>query len=159
VHSRLATLKRLRDVYGVVEEMHSAELQRAAAAVREAQHAIGAQQNVVRSARSDGREALEPGDRVGWTTAEVLREAASSKQRRLESICIERESVSDAARERHVASRLKREQMQRLVVRETEHIQLEEGRKMQAASDDRFLARQRWAEDRAMRANARMKAS
>ena len=61
---RLQTLKRLVTLYGVVEEMHSVELQRMTAAVREAQQAIGVQQQAARSARVDGRDALMADDNL-----------------------------------------------------------------------------------------------
>jgi hypothetical protein len=160
MRTRLATLKRLVTLYGVVEEMHSAELQRMMAAVREAQQAIGVQQEVVRSAGVDGRDALIVGDSMGRTMAEILRETAGWKRRRLEDIRLEREGLSDAAREQYVASRLKSEQMKRVVEGVTERMEIEEGRRMQAASDDRFLARRRWTDARdELRVDAQMKAS
>jgi len=141
---RLQTLKRLVTLYGVVEEMHSAELQRTAAAVHEAQQAIGVQQRVARSARFDGRDALIADDRMGWEIAETQAESAGWKRRRLEQIRLEREVLKDAAREQYVASHLKSEQMQRLAQGVAVKAEIEDGRRMQAASDDRFLARRRW---------------
>src|ERR1700733_2229616 len=143
---RLQTLKRLVTLYGVVEEMHSVELQRMTAAVREAQQAIGVQQQVARSARFDGRDALMADDRMGWEIAETQRESAGWKRRRLEQIRSEREVLSDAAREQYVVSRLKSEQMKRLAEGVALRAEIEEGRRVQAASDDRFLARRRWSD-------------
>jgi hypothetical protein len=140
---RLQTLKRLVTLYGVVEEMHSAELQRMTAAVREAQQAIEIQQQVSRSARFDGRDALMVDDRMGWEIAETQAASAGGKRRRLEQIRSERQVASDAARERYVASRLKSEQMKRLSQGVAVKAEIEEGRRVQAASDDRFLARRR----------------
>lgn len=157
---RLETLKRLKDLYGVIEDMHSVELQRMTAAVREAQEEIGVQQEAAQSARLDGRKALTAGDRMGWTMSEALRETASWKRRRLEAIRLEREGLSESAKEQYVASRLKSEQMRRVVARASEQMEIEEGRKKQAASDDRFLARRRWTDARdELRADAQMKAS
>ena len=48
---RLETLRRLVALYAAVEEMHSTELQRMTAAVRETQQAIGIEREVARSAR------------------------------------------------------------------------------------------------------------
>ena len=79
---RLQTLKRLVSLYGVVEEMHSVELQRMRAAVREAQQAIEVQQQVASSARLDGRGALMASDRMGWEIAETHEENAGWKRRR-----------------------------------------------------------------------------
>jgi len=147
--SRLAMLKRLMGIYAVVEDMHSADLQRTAAAVREAQDAIGRQQAVMRSAGVDYRGALETGDGLGRKMAEALCEAANLKRQRLEPIHVERESLCDAASRQYAASRLKSEQMQRMVTRAAEQAAIEEERKMQAASDDRFLARRCWKDVRA----------
>jgi len=143
---RLQTLKRLVTLYGVVEEMHSAELQRTAAAVHEAQQAIGVQQRVARSARFDGRDALIADDRMGWEIAETQAESAGWNRRRLEQIRSERQVLSDAAREQYVASRLKSEQMKRLSQGVAVKAEIEEGRRVQAGSDDRFLARRRWSD-------------
>lgn len=160
MRARLATLKRLVNLYGVVEEMHSVELQRTTAAVREADQAIGVQHEVARLARFHGRDALTAGDRMGWTMAETLRETAGRKRRRLDEIRLEREGLSDAAREQYVASRLKNEQMKRVVDRVAERIEMEEERRTQAVSDDRFLARRRWKDARdERRADAQMKVS
>jgi hypothetical protein len=145
---RLQTLKRLVTLYGVVEEMHSLELQQMTAAVREAQQAVEVQQQVARSARFDGRDALMADDRMGWEIAETQRESAGWKRRRLEQMRLEREVLSDAAREQYLASRVKSEQMKRLAEVVAAQAEIKEGRRVQAASDDRFLARRRWSETR-----------
>ena len=116
------------------------------AAVREAQQAIGLEQEIARSARIDGRGALLAGDREGWMMAETQQESAGLRRRRLEQICLEREELNDAAREQYVASRLKREQMKRVFDDIAARMEIEEGRRIQAASDDRFLARRRWTD-------------
>jgi len=145
---RLQTLKRLVTLYGVVEEMHSLELQQRTAAVQEAQQAIEVQQQVARSSRFDGRDALMADDRMGWEIAETQRESAGWKRRRLEQMRLEREVLSDAAREQYLASRIKSEQMKRLAEGVAARAEIEEGRRVQAASDDRFLARRRWSDTR-----------
>jgi len=145
---KLQTLKRLVTLYGVVEEMHSLELQQRTAAVQEAQQAIEVQQQVARSSRFGGRDALMADDRMGWEIAETQRESAGWKQRRLEQMRLEREVLSDAAREQYLASRIKSEQMKRLAEGVAARAEIEEGRRVQAASDDRFLARRRWSDTR-----------
>jgi hypothetical protein len=145
---RLETLVRLMALYAAVEEMHLAELQRMTAAVRETQQAIRIEREVARSARVDIREALFVGDRVSWTMAETQQEAAESRRRALEQIRVGREELSGAAREQYVASRLRREQIKRVFDDLAERTVIEEGRRLQAASDDRFLARRRWTDAR-----------
>jgi hypothetical protein len=148
MHVRLKALQRLVGLYAAVEEMHSTELQRRTAAVREAQQAIGVEQEVVRSARIDGRGALLAEDRVGWMMAETQQETAAWRRQRLEQIRLEREGLNDAAREQYVASRLRREQIKRVFDDIAARVEVEEGRRTQAASDDRFLARRRWTDAR-----------
>ena len=160
MQTRLETLHRLVTLYAAVEKMHSTELQRMASAVREAQQAIGIEQEVARSARINGRGALLAGDRVSWMMAETQQETAAWRRRRLEQIRLEREELNEAAREQYVASRLKREQIKRVFDDIAVRMEIEEGRRLQAASDDRFLARRRWTDTRErMRDNPRMKAS
>jgi hypothetical protein len=148
MRTRLETLERLVTLYAAVEELHSTQLQRMASAVREAQQAIGREQEVARSARTDGRGALLAGDQVGWMMAETQRETAAWRRRGLEQIRLEREELNEAAREQYVASRLKREQIKRVFDDIAVRIEIEEGRRLQAASDDRFLARRRWTDAR-----------
>jgi len=160
MQTRLETLQRLVTLYAAVEKMHSTELQRMASAVREAQQAIGIEQEIARSARINGRGALLAGDRVSWVMAETQQETAAWRRRRLEQIRLEREELNEAAREQYVASRLKREQIKRVFDDIAVRMEIEEGRRLQAASDDRFLARRRWTDTRErMRDNPRMKAS
>src|SRR5258705_7246238 len=148
MRTRLETLQRLIALYGAVEELHSTELQRTTAAVREAQQVIRAEQEVARAARTDGRGALLAGDRVSWMMSETRQETAAWRHRGLEQIRLEREALSEAAREQYVASRLRREQIKRVFDDIAVRTEIEEGRRLQAASDDRFLARRRWTDAR-----------
>jgi hypothetical protein len=158
MQTRLETLERLVALYAAVEEMHSTELQRVTAAVREVQQVIRAEQEVARAARIDGRGALLAGDRVSWMMAESQQETVAWRRRGLEPIRLEREKLSEAAREQYVASRLRREQIKRVYDDIAVRMEIEEGRRLQAASDDRFLARRRWTDGRErMRDKQRMK--
>jgi hypothetical protein len=160
MQTRLETLQRLVTLYAAVEEMHSTELQRMASAVREAQQAIGIEQEVAQSARIHGRGALLAGDRVSWMMAETQQETAAWRRQRLEQIRLEREELNEAAREQYVASRLKREQIKRVFDDIAVRMEIEEGRRLQAASDDRFLARRRWTDSQEKRRDdQRMKVS
>jgi len=160
MQTRLETLQRLVTLYAAVEEMHSTELQRMASAVREAQQAIGIEHEVAQSARINGRGALLAGDRVSWMMAETQQETAAWRRRRLEQIRLEREELNEAARAQYVASRLKREQIKRVFDDIAVRMEIEEGRRLQAASDDRFLARRRWTDSQEKRRDdQRMKVS
>ena len=142
--AKLRTLKRVMGIYGVLEDMRSAELLRATTAVHEVQQAIGGEENAARLARTAGRHALDAGDRVGWMASAAQQLAAKIKRRRLDPIREQRQAMNETAREQYLASRLKHEQIQRLIARAEEQIGIEEERRGQAESDDRFLAR-RWS--------------
>ena len=160
MQTRLEALRRLANLYAAVEQMHSAELQRTTAALRQAQHAIQAEQEVARSARNEGRGALLEEDRMSWMMAETQQETSAWRRRGLDQIRLEREELSEVAREQYVASRLKREQMRRVFDDIAAGIEIEEGRRSQAASDDGFLARRRWTdEQKRLRDKQRMRAS
>lgn len=148
MHSRLAALKRLMTLYGSIEEMHSTGVKRTTAAVREAVQAIDVQQDTVRSSHSHGRDALIGNDRMQWAAARTQREIAEWKQERLQQVRHERETLNQEARTKYIASRLQREQMKHVVESAVTQIEIEAGRRMQAALDDRFLARRRWTDKR-----------
>lgn len=144
MNAKLKTLQRLAMLYAVVEEMHSIELQRSTAAVREAEHAIGTERRMAAAARGEGRGALIAGDLVGRSIAETQQETAAWRQTRLERLRLEREEIKESAREQYAESRLKREQMKRVLETMAGRLETEETRRVQAVSDDRFLARRRW---------------
>jgi hypothetical protein len=142
--TRIEALQRLMNLYAAVEQMHSTELQRMTSAVHEAQRAIEMEQRVAQAARVDGREALSAEDRTGWMMSETQQETAGWRAQRLEKIRLERQVLSDAAREQYVASRLKKEQMKRVFDEMEVRRAVEEGRRAQSSSDDLFLSRRRW---------------
>jgi hypothetical protein len=143
---RLEALKRVKALYGIVEEMHFAELQRMAASLREVQEAIDLQQQLASSARLDSRNALMGDDRLGWEIADVQRATSGWKKLRLDSIRSEREVLYDAARARYIASQVKSEQMKLLIEDIIARTEVEVGRQIQAMSDNRFLTRKRWTD-------------
>ena len=151
MRSRLEALRRLVSVYAAVEEMHSLESQRTTAAVCEMQVAIRREREVMHSTRLDGCRAMLEGDNDGRILAEVHHNAATWKRRALEQIRLEREALNVKAKEQHMASRQKRQQVKRIFHDMAARIEIEEGRRTQASSDDRFLARRRWTDARTLR--------
>jgi hypothetical protein len=147
-------------LYGDIEEMHSAGLQRTMAAVREAEQAIDVERETVLSSSSRGRDALIAGEPIDLAAARTQRELAEWKQERLQKVRLEREMLSDEARKQYIASRLQSEQMKQVVENAAVQVQIEAGRKTQAALDDRFLARRRWSDAREeLRATAEISVS
>lgn len=146
MRARLAGLKRLMSLYGNIEEMHSAGLERAMLAVQEAEQAIAAEVERARSSNSDGRDALVAGDPLGVVLARTQREIAEWRHQRLQEIQLERRMLKDEARNKYLASRMQSEQMKYVVDNAMAQAEIEAERKMQAALDDRFLARRRWSD-------------
>jgi len=160
MQTRLATLRRLANLYAAIEQMHSAELQRTTAALCQAEHAIQIEQEATRSARTEGRGALLTGDRMNWVMAESEQKASARRRWGLDQIRREREELTEITREQFVASRLKREQMKRVFDDIAVGMEIEEGRRLQASSDDRFLARRRWTDEQTrLRRSQRMRTS
>jgi hypothetical protein len=146
MNQRLSMLKRIEDVYGMMEEIHSVALRQAAALVQEAEVAIVEQCAQMREAGNDARQALLEGDRQQWLLAGAQRNLGGIRRQQLETMRLQRELVTDRAREEYGASRTKSEQMKSVVERCASEEQLIAGRKAQAATDDRFLSRLRWNE-------------
>jgi hypothetical protein len=141
---RLQTLKKILTLYQVVEEMQSLEFQRTTVAMHEADEAITVQQRMARSAYLSGRDALSVGDHMGLAISETQQATASWNRRLLGRIRAEREILNDAARKQYIASRLKTEQMKSMTERIVMQEKVVEDHRLQAASDDLFLARRRW---------------
>jgi hypothetical protein len=160
MQQRLETLRRLVNLYAVVEDMHLMDLQRMTATVREAEQAIVAELDVAKSARMGGREALIAEDRAGWLMSEIQQATAGWRRQRLEQIRLQREHLNYEARRQYMESRLKREQMKSVFDEIATRTEIEEGRRTQTASDDRFLARRRWTNAKQeIRVNEEMKTS
>lgn len=144
MQTRTSILKRLERVYGMVEEIHSAALKRAAAKVRETEDALAEQRSSLHKARVQGWESFESDDREGRASAEVQRELAGLMRVQLEVIHREREAATDLARKTHAASRMRREQIKSVVEAVVSGEQIMEGRRVQATADDRFSSRLHW---------------
>lgn len=134
------TLKRLGLVYDLMEEMHSLQASLAAAEVREVESAIRAETNTLAAAWEAGRNAMHGDDLLGRSALAVREELANHKNRQLEPILGRRREVREQAQIRYRDSRLWSERMKTLVDAEMERMTVEEEHRMQAASDDRFLA-------------------
>jgi hypothetical protein len=145
---RLARLKRIEDLYGMVEEVRSVALRQAAAKVYEVEEAISEQWGHARASANEGRLALLKGDRQQWLLAEAQREFGRIRRQQLEEVRVQREVVTDHAREEYGASRMKKEQIKSVVEQRETELELVAGRKTQSATDDRFLSRLRWASSR-----------
>jgi hypothetical protein len=154
MRARLESMRRMTALYAAVEDMHSTELQQIAAAVTEAQQAIDSEQSAILTARLHERGALLTGDHESWIIAGNQQVASRWRRQRLEQIRHMRERLAEVAREQFMTSCQNTEQMKQIVDDISLQLGTVEGRKMQAASDDRFLARTRWLDAKEKRENA-----
>lgn len=143
--SRAGALRRIAKLYGAVEQMHSVALRQASAAVQEADGALRAERAMGSAAAVAGRTALTLGEREDWLLSHAQGEVAAVRSQRLEDLRLQRTEVESVARVEFLQSRVKTEQMKQVVAQMVELAEIEEGRRFQAAADDRYLARQRWS--------------
>jgi len=134
------SLKRLVAVYGLMEEMHSLAARVAANEVNEVESVIRAEIGALQSARVRQREAMYGEDLLGRSMIAVREELAIQRNRQLEPALRERRETFELAQLRYTDSRLWSERMKTLIEAEVYRITAEHERRMQAASDDRFLA-------------------
>ncbi len=137
-------LKRISELYGLLERTRAMELGVAAAAVAEVDSAGAVEDGVRREQAGAGYAALLAGDQTGWALSKARREAAEVRVRRLGMIRVEREAAWDAARDTYRESRMQMEQVESAMERTRVLEEMEAARRMQAATDDRYLSRRAW---------------
>jgi hypothetical protein len=141
-------LRRVAELYGLVEEMHSIALSQAAALVHETEVAIAEQREQVHEAALQARAALAVGDRQQWTFAGAQQVLGAVRKLQLDAVRVQREVLTEHARVAHAASYIKREQIKSVVGRSEVASELIEERRFQASIDDRFHSRLRWNQHR-----------
>jgi len=135
---------RLATLYAMMERMRSVELRVAAGAVEDVVCSAAIAATVRENQIADGRVAMASGRRDEWQVAQTARAVVEARMVRLATLRAEREIALEKAVQMHRASRLKMEQMDRVVDRTRTHLSLEESRRSQAESDDRFASRRAW---------------
>jgi hypothetical protein len=140
---RLIVLRRLGAVYGLIEEMHSLEARVAAGNVVEVESVLDAERRTAESSRVQQREAMCANDLLGQSATAVREELAIRRNRQLEPMLLQRRDTLAHAQLRYTESRIWSERMQTLIEEELRRSTLEKERRMQAASDDRFLSQRR----------------
>lgn len=136
-------LKRLGAVYGLIEEMHSLEAQVAVGEVVEVESVIHEERRTVEAARTRQRETIQVDDLLGQSAIAVREELAIQRNRQLEPMLRQRRDTLDVAQLRYTDSRMWSERMKTLIDAEFTRVAIEQERRTQAASDDRFLAQRR----------------
>ena len=148
MRERKRMFMRLAKLYGLVEEARSVEMRRAAGLVVEVDQAIATQDTSIWASHAAGRSALFQDDQLGWKHAEAGVLLAESTRSQLADIREERIESHAGASEQYQTSRIKSEQMSRLLEDAAMAAETVELRRTQAAADDRYLSRRRWAEMR-----------
>ena len=128
-------------MYGLIEEIHSLEARVAAGEVVEVESVLDAERRTAESSRMQQREAMCADDLLAQSATAVREELAIRRNRQLEPILLQRRDTLAHAQLRYTESRIWSERMQALIEAELRRSTLEQERRMQAASDDRFLAR------------------
>jgi len=147
---RAAALHRIATLYSVVEDMHAVSLRLASASVDEAEQSIQAGRIALAATGNAARNALTTGDREESLFAQSQTEIFTARAVRLESLKAQRLAAESTARADFLASRLKTEQMKQLVAHIAEQATLEESRRSQSLSDDRYAARRAWLSGRSL---------
>lgn len=144
-------LKRLGAVYDLIEEAHSLEARAAAGDVVEVESVMHAERRTAASARLQQREAMCGDDLLGQSATAVREELAIQRTRQLEPALRQRRDTLHLAQLRYTDSRMWSERMKALIEAELSRVEVEQERRMQAASDDRFLAQRRAGRTREQR--------
>lgn len=135
-------------MYGLIEEMHSLEARVAAGEVVEVESVIARERDCMRSARLRHRESIWGEDLLGRSVVAICEELVIQKRRRLEPVLNVRRQTLELAQLRYMDSRMWSERMKTLIQTELGRGAIEEERRLQAASDDRYLAQRRAKADR-----------
>ena len=139
-------LARLASLYAMIERMRSADVQMANGAVEAVVCAEAIAATIRDSQVADGRAALATGCREAWQVAETTLGVTDRRIERLQQVRAEREADLAEAARAHRVSRLEMEQMERIVEKARLQERMEESRRIQSTSDDRFASRSIWME-------------
>jgi hypothetical protein len=138
---QLGRLKRLREAK---ERMCEAGVAREVGRLREAEARLKAVVDAEAAAVVEAQHALNDGMRGEWMLALAVREAEAKCQPFLMKVCAECGAAVDAAKKVLRVSRIETEQVSALERELRAVMELEQGRRTQAESDDRFAARGHW---------------
>ena len=137
-------LERLARLRAAKERLQEAAYAKAQARVTAADHGIGACVSLRDAAGVAARAGLIDGNWDAWWLGESTRALAERKE---ESLRQEREELAQQAARDHAIfaiRRLEAEQARLLVKRTLAALRVEEERRTQTTSDDRFAARAHW---------------
>lgn len=151
MQSHLKALDKLRSLYAVLTHLHELSLGQANAAALEVETQIDKQKATVRRSSIDSLTALSHGDTPNWMIYESQRKFIALDAARLIALRQQREEELLCATEVYQENRMQLEQMQSVLDSTKANLKREHVRKEQSFSDDLFLSRQRWLQQRAAR--------
>ena len=144
IRSRFVNLRRLAAIYGMLEHNDRLSLDRANAAVQEAETLLDEQAVAARTSAAEGRDALVHENRSQWLMSESQREFSLWNQASLNSLLHKRGQLQQQAVERYRESLVQRDQMNAIANSARIASDAEVMRREQAETDDRYLSRARW---------------
>ena len=137
-------LERLASLYTDIERHDALILQKRLSAVASVERALEREHAAARRILSTEERKIVNEDSLQRALAGVESEMAGQRRRTLAKMMKEREEEAELARRKHIASRVKLEQASELLESAQRHARIEEERKLQILTDDRFLSRGRW---------------
>ena len=146
--TRLKGFKRIVAVYAAIKHAQELSLEEAVAALRQVELRIEQQNSLVARTWTTGREALNIGAHEAWKLHEAQNQATERHTQTLVELRRKRVTLLSQADEIYRAGTLQLEQAENVLREMRSQLQVEQDRKAQQASDDRFLA-QRWWQERA----------
>jgi hypothetical protein len=142
---------RLAALYEMVAYTDGVAVDQARAAVREVEEVLEQQSSLARSVAQLGRDALLREDASEWLLRESQLELALWNRSGLELLRGRRRELQEQAVERYRKSLLDESQADTLATQARTEAQRSGERRQQAETDDRYLSRMRWLEQRAAR--------
>lgn len=149
--ARSPGLKRLVKLYDLVERVRAVELHAAESSLDEVKRTRSTEESRQRDLIRDGRAALINGDGFEWMLALKGRSLIETRLRRILEQKLRFEEIRQKAAEAHRMSRLRLEQLQRVVERVQTASAIVEVRRTQALADDRYGARREWIRTKTVR--------
>ena len=134
-------LDQLLAVRRLNEDLGRRVLAQALASVAEVEAALARQETTLADARLAARRAMTSGDRGEWLMADAQTEVAGWNRGWLGVLLETRAAEVPQAMEMFLESRREHEQVKQLVENAQQVEEIEEGRRVQASSDDWFLSR------------------
>ncbi len=138
----LKTFRRLATLYDLIQKHDFIRLQNCFYAARELEKSIIAQEGHIRLSQRDVLHAMVVSDSEGRAFGVMEHDAAVRRGISMKAALKQNEIQSETARQRYLASKLKYDQIARLLEAADKEAMVRLARKEQTNTDERFLQRQ-----------------